>query len=229
MNPEEFYKGQYDKSLAERTEINNSLSTPIGILTALLAGLYFCSTNFSYNCNPGLLWTFIIIAIISSVLLIVAIIYLILVFADFLKGRDYISLNDSDLLNKYYVDLVNFYNNQPGAISSEVLIRSKKEFDEYLLAELIRNSANNQRINRIKTALLFQSHKFMIYGLIFLSLLIVPFGIDFGKNRGKDKVQKVKIEQVIPIDLNIKYNKDTIIRLLLKPTDHGKASAIKRH
>ena len=69
----------------------------------------------------------------------------------------------------------------------------------------------------------------MIYGLIFLSLLTIPFGIDFGLNRGKDKVQKIKIEQTIPVDLSIKFKKDTMIRIYLKPLDNGKTSANNRH
>ena len=58
---------------------------------------------------------------------------------------------------------------------------------------------------------------------ISLSLLIIPFGIDFGVNKGKDKVQKVKIESVIPVDLNIKY-KDTTERLNIKPRNDGNRS-----
>jgi hypothetical protein len=217
MDQEGFYKGQYDKSLVERTEINNSLSTPIGILTALLAGLYFCLTNFNYSNGFWLTRTFICLSVVSSVLLVIAIFYLVLAFSDFRKGRDYISLNDSGELDIYYKNLVAFYTNQPASSLLTIERDAKKDFDEYLLAELIRNASNNQRINRIKTALLFQSHKFMIFGLISLSLLIIPFGIDFGLNRGKDKVQKIRIDQGFPLNLTIKYQKDTTLRLYIKP------------
>ena len=64
----------------------------------------------------------------------------------------------------------------------------------------------------------------MIFALISVSLLIIPFGIDFGRNRGKDKVQKVKIDQVIPVDLTIKYQKDTTQRLYIKSNDHAQAT-----
>lgn len=222
MNQEDFYKIQYDKSLLERTEINNSLATPIGILTALLAGLYFCITNFNYNDNLPVVIVFIGIAVISATLLGIAVVYLVLAFADFKKKRDYLSLNDSDQLDQYYKNLIIFYENQPSSTLSTIESQAKKDFDEYLLAELIRNASNNQRINRIKTALLFQSHKFMIYGLISLSLLIIPFGIDFGINRGKDKVQKIQIDQDFPV--NLKYQKDTTIRLNTKSSNHGKAT-----
>jgi hypothetical protein len=224
MEQEAFYKDQYDKSLAVRMEINGSLSTPIGVLTALLAGMYFCATNFDYNDDAILSVVFTGIALASATLLITAIINLVLTFADFLQGRNYLILNDADVLDRYYTGLVGFYTNKPPTTPATIESKAKKDFDDYILAELIRNAANNQRINRVKTALLFQSHKFMIYALISLSLLIVPFGIDFGHNRGKDKVQKVKIDQALPVDLTIKYQKDTMEHLYIKSTDHGQAT-----
>jgi hypothetical protein len=228
MDQESFYKDQYDKSLAGRTDINSSISTPIGILTALLAGLYFCATNFDYNDAKWLTSFFMAVALLSSALLLVAIIYLILAFADFLKDRSYIYLNDADVLDAYYESLIASYTQSPPATPATAEGQAKADFDEYLLGELIRNAANNQRINRIKTALLFQSHKFMIYAIIAISLLIIPFAIDFGRNKGKDKVQRVKIEQALPVDLTIKYQKDTSIRLTIKPNDHGQANT-KHH
>jgi len=223
MDRESFYKDQYDKSLSTRTEINSSLSTPIGILTALLAGLYFCATNFDYDDDRWLTKVFLGVGVIATGLVITAIIYLILAFADFLRGRRYININDAAVLDEYYTDLLDFYDTNPPPAPNTPEDQAKSDFDAYLLAELVRNASTNQRINRIKTALLFQSHKFMIYGIIALSLLIVPFGIDFGHNRGKDKVQHVKLDQELPVNLTIKYQKDTTERLLIKLKDHGKA------
>jgi len=224
MDHESFYKDQYDKSLAGRTDINGSISTPIGILTVLLAGLYFCASNFDYKDADWLTCFFIVIAVLSSLLLLVAIIYLILAFADFLDGRSYFYLNDADILNQYYENLLTSYKTTPPLAPATAESQSRADFDEYLLEELIRNAANNQRINRIKTALLFQSHKFMIYAIISIFLLIIPFGIDFGHNKGKDKVQRIKVDQALPIDLTIKYPKDTSIHINVKTKDHGEQS-----
>jgi hypothetical protein len=192
MDQETFYKDQYDKSLSARTEINGSLSTPIGILTALLAGLYFCVTNFDYEDDVSLTKYFTVIAVVTTGLLLAAIVYLILAFADFLNSRKYYTLNDADVLNQYYNDSVAFYTQNLPALPATPESEAKKDYDAYLLQEYIRNAAINQRTSRIKTALLFQSHKLMIYAIISLSLLIIPFGIDFGYNRGKEKVQKIK-------------------------------------
>jgi hypothetical protein len=157
MDQEDFYKDQYDKSLSVRAEINGSLSTPIGIITALLAGLYFCATNFDYNDDVWLSIIFVVIAISSAILLGVAIIYLILSFSDFLDDHRYFYLNDADTLAQYYSDLIDFYTNNPPTAPSTIEAHAKKDFDSYLKAELIRNAANNQRTNRIKTACFFRA------------------------------------------------------------------------
>jgi len=226
MDQDSFYKDQYDKSLAGRTEINSSISTPIGILTALLAGLYFCATTFDYHGDAKwLTWSFTGLALLSAVFLLVAVIYLILAFADFLPNRSYFNINDADVLDQYYGSLIASYKSVPPAAPATAESQASDDFNEYLKEEYIRNAAINQRINRIKTALLFQSHKFMIYAIISISLLIIPFGIDFGEHKGKDKVQQIRIDQSLPVDLSIKYQKDTSLRLNIKPKDHGKANS----
>lgn len=220
MEHEAFYKDQYDRSLDRKNEINASLSTPIGILTALIAGLYFASTNFDFSDNIILTIIFAVIGGLSLFLLGKSIYHLILAFSDLHNGYDYAYLNDTDVLDNYYQGLVSFYQSQPGATPAGSIAEAKKEFDEYILKELIKSAGINQKNNKSKIFQRFQCHQYMIYALIALSLLIIPFGIDFGLNKGKDKVQKVKIDSVIPVDLSLKY-KDTTLRLNIKPYDNG--------
>lgn len=222
MEQEAFYKDQYDKTLDRKNEINTSLSTPIGILTALLAGLYFASTNFDFSDNRFLSVSFVVISVVSIFLLGKSIYHLIRAFSDFHNGYDYAYLNDTDVLDSYYQGLVNFYQSQPNSTLAGSIAEAKKEFDAYLLQELIKSAGINQKNNKSKIFQRFQCHQYMIYALIALSLLIIPFGIDFGVNKGKDKVQRVKIDSVIPVNLNIKY-KDTIERLNIKTHSDGRS------
>jgi len=221
MDQHDFYKDLYDRSLTERTEINNSLATPIGILTALLAGLYFCSTTFNYEDKGWLVVLFMALAGLSAILLLVAIFFLGLAFSDFLADRQYFTLNDAQRLDDYHTQLVNYYVTQPPTLPDTPESMAGKEFERYLRQELIRNAHMNQQVNRRKTAFLFQSHKFMIYAIVSLALLLIPFGIDFGLNRGTDKVQQVMIGKPIPVDLTLRYQKDTTIRLPLIFKKHG--------
>ncbi len=221
-----FYKDQYDKTLERKNEINSSLSTPIGILTALVAGLFYATTNFNFDDNLTLSIVFAVIGVVSIGLLSISIYRLVRAFSDLQNGLEYFYLNDADVLNTYYQGLITFYTAQAGAIPANIIISAQKEFEEYLTAELITNTANNQINNREKTFHRFQCHQYMIYSLISLSLLIIPFGIDFGISKGKDKVQKVKVESVLPVTLTLKY-KDTIQRLNINPTSNGNTGSSK--
>ena len=220
MDQEAFYKDQYDRTLDRKNEINSSLSTPIGILTALVAGLFYSTTNFDFTDSLALSIIYAVIAFCSFCLLSKSIFHLVKALSDLHEGYDYAYLADTDDLDRYYTGLVDFYGSQPGAIPLDALQAAKKEFDAYLLRELIKSAGINQKNNKLKMFQRFQCHQYMIYAFISLSLLIIPFGIDFGINKGKDKVQKVKIESVIPVDLNIKY-KDTTIRLNTKAKNDG--------
>lgn len=226
MEQEVFYKDQYDKTLDRKNEINTSLSTPIGILTALIAGLYFATTNFDFSDSNYLSITFVIIGLLSVFLLGRSIYHLIRAFSDFHNGYDYAYLNDADVLDNYYKGLVAFYHSKPNATLTDSINKAKKEFDDYLLHELVKSAGINQKNNKSKVFQRFQCHQYMIYALIALSLLIIPFGIDFGIGKGKDKVQKVEINSVIPINLNLKY-KDTTTRLNIKPINDGKRNRKK--
>jgi hypothetical protein len=208
MEQEAFYKDQYDKSLDRKNEINSSLSTPIGILTALVAGLFYATATFDFSDKPVLSIIFAAIAAGSLVLLSRSIFHLVKALLDLRQGYDYAYLADTDDLNNYYTGLLNFYNNEPQANPESARQSAQNEFDAYLLNELIKSAGINQKNNKAKMFQRFKCHQFMIFAFISLSLLIVPFGIDFGINKGKDKIQKVKIESVIPINLNIKC-KDT--------------------
>jgi len=206
MEQEEFYKDQYDKSLDQKNEINISLSTPIGILTALIASLYFVSTNFDFNNDQKLSIPFIIIGSLSLLVLGRSIYHLIRAFSDFHNGYNYAYLNDTDVLNAYYQGLVSFYQSQASVVTNATgIIAAREEFDEYILKELINSAGINQKNNKSKIFQRFQCHQYMIYTLISLSLLVIPFGIDFGINKGKDKIHRVRIDSIIPIKLNIKY------------------------
>jgi hypothetical protein len=133
---------------------------------------------------------------------------------------------DADFLDNYYIDLVTFYSSQPVVTSISAEEMAINEFNGYLTKELIKNTTVNQINNRQKTYHRFKCHQFMIYALIVLSLLIIPFGTDFGINKGRDKVQKVRIESPIPLILTLQY-KDTVERFNSKTSSNGKSNRKK--
>ncbi len=224
MDQEQFYKDQYDRALDRKNEINSSVSTPIGILTALIAGLYFETTNFDYGDGIALCVAFLIIGVVTILLIGRSVYHLIKAFSDFQNGYDYAYLNDTDVLDAYYRALLAYYLAQPTKTPATAEAAAREDFSSYILSELIKSTGINQKNNKAKVAERFQCHKFMIFALISLSLLIIPFGIDFAIHRGKDKIQKIKIESVVPVSLSDKQ-KDTSNHKPLKKQGHVKASS----
>ncbi|MCX2480730.1 hypothetical protein OQY15_16610 [Pedobacter sp. MC2016-15] len=226
MDLQAFYKDQYDKSLASKSEINSSLSTHIGILTALVAALYYASTNFDLNDSLILSISFIVFTLLAVAFLSISTYRLIKAFSDFHNGQEYAYLNDTDYLDNYYTDLVTFYSTAPDVDRESAEELAVNEFNSYLTKELIKNTAINQINNRLKTYHRFKCHQFMIYALIVLSLLVIPFGIDFGIHKGEEKVHKVKIEYPLSLILSVEY-KDSVQRLTFKTSDYGKSNRKK--
>jgi hypothetical protein len=165
--------------------------------------------------------TFVVIGLVALYLLGCSVRFLLRTLTDLQNGTDYVYLIDADELDGYYKNLLTFYNAQPNTTTAKAESEAKKDLDEYVLNDLIRCAGINQRNNFSKIAGRYSCYRYMIYAIISLSLLIIPFGIDFGISKGKDKVEKVKIDSAIPLNLNIKY-KDTVERLNLKPASDGK-------
>ena len=221
MDLEIFYKDKYDRAIDRKNEINTSLSTPIGILTALTAAFLYAATNFDYNDRKYLSFTFIVIALVALILLGKSIYHLIRALSDLHDGYEYAYLNEADIIDNYYLSLIIFYTNDPNTAQSDIVDRAKEDFDEYVLNEWIKCAGINEKNNNAKTFQRFKCHQYMIYTFISLSLLIIPFGIDFEKNKTKDKIQQVKINSEIPVKLSLKYI-DTSKRLNIKSLSDGK-------
>jgi hypothetical protein len=205
MEQEEFYKDLYDRSLDTKDEINNSLSIPIGIITALVAGLFYAVTTFDFaDKKIWCLIVFVIIAISSIVFLGISIYRLIKAFSDFHDGLPYAYLADANDLDVYFKGLVNFYA-AAGAANPNALQSAQNDFNAYVLSEWIKSTGINQKNNKEKIYQRFQCHQFMIYALVSLSLLVIPFGINFGLSKGKEDVQKVQITSFNPKSITINH------------------------
>jgi len=203
MEQEAFYKDQYDRSLDRKSEINSSLSTPIGILSALVAGLLYAASNFEYEAHSVLTGTFIVFGVLSLCALVVSIYHLTTALSDNHRGYEYAYLPDAKDLDAYHAGLLAFYQAQPNLTATQAAKQAQEEFEGYVTGLLINGADNNQKRNKTKTAHRFQCHRYMILAFIFLSLLIIPFGINFGINKGKEKVQQVKINGSVPLHVKI--------------------------
>lgn len=169
MEQKAFYKDQYDRSLDRKNEINSSLATPIGILSALIAGFLYSASNFEYEKLSVLNGVFIVIGIQALGCLIFSIYHLSKALSDASKGYEYAYLPDAADLNTYYTGLLTFFQAQAGIPAQQAEAKAQHDFDTYLTGLLIECADNNQKRNKTKTAYRFLCHRYMIFAFIFLA------------------------------------------------------------
>lgn len=188
MNRYEFFKELYFKELDKRNEINNSLSLPIGLITAVVAGIFYLLTNFDYR------YYFIItilfsVAVIAAISFLVASIYhLIKAYTDFPKGYEYSLIADANDIEDYYKQLKEFYSVNPSSINT-----ADHELESYVLTEIIKNTDDNQKNNKRKNKFRYNCEKYLIAAFILLCLSLPFFGINYALKTDKKEPIEVKV------------------------------------
>lgn len=178
----EFYKEFYFREHDKRNEINDSLSLPIGLITALIAGTFYLLTTFDYSVFSWLLIVFLAIVSIGFVFLILSIYFLIKAYSNFPVGYEYMKIPDVDLIEKYREDLKKHYAEEKKEDISE------KEVEEYVLQEIIRNTGDNQRNNKEKAKFRYNCEYYLIISLIILGASLPFYGINYAsKSESKEQ------------------------------------------
>lgn len=175
----EFYKDYYDKTLERKSEINGSLSVLAGILTALIAALFYVLINFDFHLNMSFSVIFVISSTTVAFFLGSSAYYLIKAFSDIHDGYNYAYLDSSDLLNQYYEQLIQHYNSLPVVLSADHVKQAKIEFSNYIIRLLIRAGKINTDNNNSKDINRYKCHEALIYSIITLSLVLIVFYINF--------------------------------------------------
>jgi hypothetical protein len=210
MDRFDFYKEQYYKEIERKNDISNSLSTSIGIISALIAGLFYSITSFDFSLGLLLAISFILILIIIIFFLSISIYHLIKAFSNFHNGFFYAYLIDTDDLDQYYKGLRSFYeqNNETD--------KSDEDLKEYILSEIIKATGINQKINKSKIFNRFLCHKYMIFAFLTMYILTILFGINFGLKNSKLKIEKVEIDSSLNINLKSDQNQIFLESLIKK-------------
>lgn len=217
MDKFDFYKEQYYQEIDRKNDISNSLSTPIGIISALVAGLFYSLTTYDFSLGMALTIPFILLFVLSVVFLSVSVYHLIKAFSDFHNGFDYAYLVDTDDLDKYYKELKVFYKQE--STSSDA---SDNDFHEYVLSELIKSTGINQKNNKSKIFHRFLCNKHMINAFLTMCVLTIPFGVNFGLQNTKPKVQKIEVDSTLNVNLQSKQNQIFIDSLIIKINKNGR-------
>jgi predicted membrane channel-forming protein YqfA (hemolysin III family) len=201
MNKFDFYNDLNFKEEDKKNQINNSLSLPIGIITGLVAGLFYLLTAFDFKLSFWDSIVFSVISLTSIFFLGISIFHLIKSYSNFHKGYDYAYLADTIDLDKYYKELKKYYNTNPILTDT-----SDTEFELYIFDELVKNTDINQKNNKKKNKHRFNCEKHLITAFLFLCLNLFPFGYNYALKKDMNKS--------ILLELNFKENHNFKDRLI---------------
>lgn len=174
MDQLEFYMELYHKENDRKPTIQNALNIPIAILTAISTGTYYFITTFDYGVEQFLNYIFIIISSAAIVCIVLAIYHLIRAFRDFSKGYEYTGLPYTKELFEWKKQLnEHFEKHGKGQKDAD------EHFKRYLLENLIEHLDHNMYVNDEKSRFIWQSKKWLVFGLVLTLINAIPFGYNF--------------------------------------------------
>ncbi|MEJ0056816.1 MAG: hypothetical protein WDN75_14865 [Bacteroidota bacterium] len=176
----QFYKDSYYRELDKQAEINASLSLPIGLITAFVAGLYYLLSNFNFS-FAGWTMTFFLVATIGAIaFLLTSVYHLIMCYNKIPHGYTYLQIADAQAIEDYYESLTNHYINNPDEAGN-----TKQETQEYVTLEMIKNTDANQKNNKEKVKFRYNSEKWLIRSFLAICLSLPFFGMNFSQTPKK--------------------------------------------
>lgn len=151
----EFLKQWYEREDDRRIALENSLSIPIGILTAIFAIQFFTLNEYNFEVASGF-EMFCLIGLISlSILLaLITTFFLFKSYHNLFSGFQYTGLPLPADLFKYEKDLVEYYR-----VNSDYYgeINGEAKFEEYLIDRYIEHTGRNSQNNDQKSNFLYKS------------------------------------------------------------------------
>ena len=191
MNKIEFLKEWYYKEEERKDCLNNSLNIPIGILTAILAGIYFFSNKFNYTQESDLLkYLFSIFIIITIIFWSICIYYLLKSYNNLYEGYSYKAFPSANFLNKEEEDLklyLEMYRDDlDSSITLDILLQQNLE--KTLIECIDVNVFNNDK----KSAYLHKSKVHLLNCILALFILCIQFTINYITHE-KEEIYKVQI------------------------------------
>ncbi|MBA7527102.1 hypothetical protein ES705_19276 [subsurface metagenome] len=183
---------RYYKEHERNTQINNSLSIPIGIIVALLGVVGFFLVSFPFKIiNTPIVWVILCLFIVGLVTLIYYISRAIYFLSKVFLGLKYAYIPNPKRICIYAKQLAKYYKSQQVQNIDEVV---EKEVREYLAIAYSRTAYNNSRLNELKGFYLTKAKKYIILTIVVFMVSSIPFVVLHycDKNLSSD-VQNVEI------------------------------------
>jgi hypothetical protein len=197
MNRLETYKDFYQKEIERKSQLNNELSIPMGLISLLATGIFFYLTSFDFSCDKILYLLFIALLIIGTFFLIRSIYFLLrsyLLLTRIVK-YDYLAYpNDIDDFYQNYKD----YQIVLGDAEAEAVEKANEALESYFIEAYLRTTTQNMSINDERSANLFKCKRQILYTLIILLVAFLPY--IFNNFTKKERVPKVEISNEIVLN-----------------------------
>ena len=191
MNKIELLKEWFYKEEERKGALNDSLNIPIGILTGVLAGIYFLVSKYNYFSGSKILKLIFIILIVASILFWLACIaYLLLSYNNFYKGYKYKSFPNARFIQTEYDTLKPYYKKYKKYLKKNITLDKLVEnnIEEILIQCIDNNVFNNDR----KSAYLHSSKIHILNCILLLFISSVIFSINYINNE-KEEIYNIKI------------------------------------
>lgn len=200
MNRLDFLIDWYHKENERHSNLNNSLSIPIGILTGLFALFFFLVKEFSFKSESHLFEKvlFIIFLITAFLCWLMVVFNLFCSYNKLFTGYEYKGLPYPTVLNKQYSDLETFVIENKAELDEDDTAQNiyESQLIDMLSEDLNRNIANNDT----KSAYLHTAKQYLLGCIIAVLLSSVPFMVNYIKNGKEDKTYNVDIKNAKDFD-----------------------------
>ncbi len=176
MTDLEFYLNWYDKEAERRTDLDNSLSIPIGLLTVTYGADFYLLVQYNFHCSSLLTNVFLVALIgVSFISSCITAFFLFDSYHHFFKGYTYKAFPFATELHKHKIDLVEYYQKYANSFPNTT---GKEKFEEYLVLKLTEYLDRNAYINDKKSKAIHLAKGYILIAILSLVLAVVPFIIN---------------------------------------------------
>jgi len=155
------------------------------IITGLISTDFYIGTTFDYSLERFLSISFVLLLVASSLFTLIAVYYLIRAFNNLTSGFEYHYLPYGADLEDYYERLKEF--------NGDDETKTNEDFKKYLTSKFNEQFDKNAFINDKKSGYIHQARRFIVFGLLSLTVTFVPFGYNlFNKEEQIQKIELIK-------------------------------------
>lgn len=199
MNRLDTYKEFYQKEIERRSQLNNDISIPLGIISILGTGISFYLMNFDFSYSKTINWIFIIMMFLSTFCLLGSVYFLLKSYQVLQTNRVYDYLAYPNEIEEYYKKLTEYYLMLNGNVQI-VSDKTNEDFERYFIDAYLRTSTHNMTINDERTTNLYLCKRKLLYCVIFILCSFIPFL--YVNYKEEKKIDKIQITNPIQIKLD---------------------------